>query len=71
MKGENSKEVSKLQKNEEKIHDKAIRTVKSRFADKITFDKERVEIESAQLLEESGDIDSQVAFLKIDLDSKF
>ena len=28
-------------------------------------------MESAQLLEESGDIDSQIAFLKIDLDGKY
>jgi hypothetical protein len=45
--------------------------VKVRFTDKLEFDQGRIQMESAQLLEESGDIDSQIAFLKIDLDGKY
>lgn len=52
------------------MHDQEINLIKQRFKDKMDQDKKYIELESAQLLEESTDIDSQIAFLKIDLENK-
>lgn len=71
LKSGNQKEVTTIQRNEEKIHDKAVDALKIRFADKLEFDQSRIQMESAQLIEESGDIDSQIAFLKFELDGKY
>ena len=52
------------------MHDQEVGLIKQRFTEKLDQDKKYIELESAQLLEESTDIVSQVAFLRMDLENK-
>ena len=57
MKKEFQSDVDAIQRNSS-MHDQEVGLIKQRFTEKLDQDKKYIELESAQLLEESTDIDS-------------